>query len=122
VANAFFAKGISYKEDEVIKLGKVKAAEGMSERVLKRVVKALGGEGWHFNLPADLGWSCVQGCLSIGQAVILLVDEEEHWVAAVGAIGTRVLVADPAHNELVLSYSREELIKRTGEKVYGIAV
>lgn len=63
--------------------------------------------------------------LSRGRPAILCVDGSSHWVAAVGTLGQgRVLVADSADNELVLSLTWEELAARwvapTRTKYYGV--
>jgi ABC-type bacteriocin/lantibiotic exporter with double-glycine peptidase domain len=50
--------------------------------------------------------------LHCGRVAILCVDASEHWVAAVGRVGGRYLVADGADAELVLSYSEGELLQR----------
>lgn len=50
--------------------------------------------------------------LSLGTCVILCVDNWSHWVAVIGRLGDFFLVADPAHEELVLRYSRRQLSER----------
>lgn len=55
--------------------------------------------------------------------MILLVDANSHWVAAVGRLGDRILVADSADNDLVLSYSAEQLVDRwAGPAFFGIVL
>jgi hypothetical protein len=47
-----------------------------------------------------------------GAALILAVDGDSHWVAIVGALADRYIMADSADNELVLSLSEGELAQR----------
>ena len=47
-----------------------------------------------------------------GRPVLLCVDGWGHFVAAIGLLGGRVLVADSADSELVLSYTMEEVMER----------
>lgn len=62
--------------------------------------------------------------LRAGRPVVLAVDSDEHWVAAVGLLGERVLVADSADNELVQSLPLSQLLERwrgTGRRpFYGV--
>lgn len=60
----------------------------------------------------NLAIQFLRGELVLGRVAILGVDNGTHWVAAVGLLGKRFLVADPAHEELVLSYTGEELKQR----------
>ncbi len=60
----------------------------------------------------------------VGGVACVTVDEDSHWVAVVGKVGARYLVADSAESELVLSLSAEELVERwdsgTGrQRFYG---
>lgn len=55
-----------------------------------------------------------------GRSAILLVDDNDHYVAVVGLIGDRILVADSAKNELVLSYTEQQLIKRWAPYYWAI--
>ncbi len=56
--------------------------------------------------------SCLRGSLMAGSVVMMLVDAWEHWVVAVGTLGKRILVVDPGDNELVISYTGEDLLSR----------
>lgn len=62
--------------------------------------------------------------LDHGRPVLLVVDSSSHWVAAVGRLGDRVLVADSADLELVLSYTPDELAARwrDGKTFYGVGL
>ncbi len=53
--------------------------------------------------------------LRLGRPVILLVDNDEHWVAAIGLLGaTVVLVADSADAELVCAADIADVMTRWG--------
>lgn len=47
-----------------------------------------------------------------GRPVILLVDNAEHWITAIGLLGERIQIADGADNELVTSNNADGTIKR----------
>lgn len=63
-----------------------------------------------------------------GRPAILLVDDAEHWIAAIGLLNERIIVADGADNELVTSNNSEGTIKRWVNKnskrtpYYGIRI
>jgi len=68
---------------------------------------------------ADVAMLKLEAALRAGRPVLMVVDDGEHWVAAVGTLGGRVLVADSADNDLVLSYSPTELEHRWKEEGAG---
>lgn len=47
-----------------------------------------------------------------GRPVILLVDNAEHWISAIGLLGERLIIADGADYELVTSNNAEGLQER----------
>ncbi len=123
LSNALQAMGIVRSQEECAVLCKTKP-EGTSPKQLLKALKALG------RVPAVLSekraavallflsfWLCE------GRAVLLIVDDDTHWVAAIGKLGNRFLVADPADNELVVSLSLEELAERwLGTTHYGVVL
>jgi hypothetical protein len=90
-------------------------------------LEALGYEGKEISwiVPARAAQG-LRRLLNRGIPVILCVDECEHWVCAVGTIGTRFLVADSADAELVRSYDATALAERWWHKskkpYYGVTV
>jgi predicted double-glycine peptidase len=65
--------------------------------------------------------------LKAGHPVIMLVDGDDHWVACVGALGDRFLLADSGGSGVVDSLSTEQLTRRwrgggTRPTYYGIEV
>jgi hypothetical protein len=59
-----------------------------------------------------VAYSALLGCLSAGSPVLLAVDDDTHWVTAVGLLGSRVLVADSADGEVIVSLERGEVLDR----------
>jgi len=62
-----------------------------------------------------------------GRPVILLVDKNEHWIAAIGLLGDRIIIADGADNELVTSYNTDGISGRwvgtsKRQTYYGIRI
>lgn len=113
--NALMALGLQRSEKECEALCRVTAADGTSAANLWRAVQKVDDlrprkidEGRF-----DVAMLQLHAALDCGHPVILLVDNWEHWVAAIGTLGTsRVLVADSADAELVLSYDWGQLMKR----------
>lgn len=77
-------------------------------------------------------WAFIRSSLSSGRAVVICIDNYQHWVAAIGVCGEQVIVADPSgsqrnmHENGVHSLGRVELLRRwqhrnRGEH-YGIAL
>lgn len=123
--NALVALGISRTEDELATLCKTTGTEGTSPRNLMAAIRALGRSPELINEKRmDVAIMFVETWLREGRPVILCVDGDTHWVTAVGSMGKRIIIADPADNELVLSYSRSDLVDRwgSGGRYYGIVV
>jgi ABC-type bacteriocin/lantibiotic exporter with double-glycine peptidase domain len=53
-----------------------------------------------------------------GRPAVLIVDQGNHWVAVVGTLGDRYLVADSGDSELVLSYGVGQLEGRWRDSSY----
>lgn len=117
LSNALSAIGIerSIKECEV--LCSVSAAEGTSAAKLVRALSKIDGVS-PFRIDErriDVASLLLRAALDDGRPAILLVDQWDHWVAAIGLLGSgRVLVADSADSDLVLSYTWAQLVKRWG--------
>ena len=115
VSNALQALGVIRSQQECEQLCKTSATDGTTGR---NMVKALTSLGFS---PAvirekreDVAALRLRMALHQGRPLVLCVDNWEHWVAAVGVLGERILVADPADNELVLSYDVGALLRRWG--------
>ena len=67
----------------------------------------------------------LRGHLVVGSPVVLAVDQDAHWVAAIGLCGSRIVLADGADNSLVIVGQPGELVGRwrSGAGMYyGIAL
>lgn len=124
LSNALDAMGIKRSQDECAALCKTTATEGTSPKKLLAAITAVGRKGIVIKeRRTSVALAFLEGALSRGRSVVLCVDNDSHWVAAVGLLGDRVLVADSADNDLVLSYDLAGLAKRWGEgRYYGIAL
>lgn len=105
VRNALSALGVSRSEQECESLCKVTGTHGTRARDLVRGLAAIESV-----MPScidetrrDVGLLRLDAALRAGRPAILLVDAWSHYVAAVGVLGNRYLVADSADSELVVS-------------------
>lgn len=125
LSNALAAQGIARTQDECAAMCKTTATDGTPPKRLLAAIMAVGRKGVVIKeRRADVAITFLAHWLDRGRPVILCVDQGQHWVAAVGMLGERILVADSADNDLVLSYSREELLKRwaEGKSFWGVVV
>ena len=123
LSNALQALGIIRTQAECEQLCKTTAAAGTTYAGLQRGIKAVGRYPVAVNERRyDVARLRLRDALTWGQAAVLCVDNNEHWVAAIGLCGHRVLIADPADNELVVSLATDELKVRWGfgNRYYGV--
>jgi ABC-type bacteriocin/lantibiotic exporter with double-glycine peptidase domain len=133
LSNALDALGIRRSHDELVTLCGT-TADGTTPLQLKRAITALrescdlAGPGEMKDTHADIALLRLGAVLADGRPSILLVDNWEHWVAVVGRLGHRFLVADSADLRQSISYKPDELALRwlhsgvTRNGFYGIAV
>ncbi len=121
ICNAVAALGEQLNQAHVAEVAKACPIRGTSVRRLTTALKKLGRQTVQLQPEkrpkgpdvATRAWAGLLAALRTGAPVILSVDDDEHWVAAIGLIGReRVLVADSADGALVLCYSRQELLNR----------
>lgn len=125
LSNALAAMGITRSQDECAALCKTNGTEGTPPKRILAAIKALGRAPVVIREKRGaVALLMLDHSLRDGRGVLLCVDNEEHWVAAVGTIADRTLIADPADNELVLSLSRGQLADRWGGggTYYGVIV
>lgn len=124
LSNALQALGITRTQDECARLCKTTGTDGTSAKNLLSAARAVGRDPLVLNeRRADVAMLFLDNWLRMGRSAVLVVDDNSHWVAAVGLLGDRVLVADPADNELVLTYSRAKLADRWGgPRYYGVVL
>lgn len=131
LANAFRAIGkAKVTEDKLAEAAKKAATsaetpeqDGAGVRTLQVVASGLGYslEGIKAGSMA-LAWPCLRHDLGEGHPALLAVDDGGHWVAAVGRIGSSVLIADPADAEIVRPYTYQELSLRWGPDFYSLVL
>jgi ABC-type bacteriocin/lantibiotic exporter with double-glycine peptidase domain len=120
LSNALAAIGIKRGLDECEKLCGVTAEQGTSVFKLIDVASTIRRNPTVINCKDKYAYLVLCDGLRNGRSAILCVDENEHYVAAVGIIGKRVLVADSALNELVVSYSETKLLDRWAPDYWGL--
>lgn len=107
IANALEVLGIRRSQREVARLCHVSPEAGTDETEMKRALLAngVGVDEWDSTRyegmspkPPIRSVNWVEFCLTLGRAVILCVDDDEHWVTAIGLCGRRVIVFDPSRN------------------------
>lgn len=115
--NAACALGKKLSLEECEKACKT-STDGTSPKQLKAGAMKLGLQVVEELKERDshIAWLRTRHYLDLGCVLIVVVDADEHWATVVGQIGcgNRLLVADSADNELVLSYSAGELLQRWG--------
>jgi hypothetical protein len=114
--NALAAIGIERSAEELEKACKTSATKGTPTKNVVGAVKSIDGctPVLIRERKRDIALLRLRGALDEGRPVLLVwADGEgnpgEHWVAAVGMLGRRYLIADAAENELVLSLGVEEV-------------
>lgn len=125
LANALAAIDIKRSQDELAVMCKTTATEGTSAKRIVAAITALGRKPLVLREKrAEVAILFLSHWLSQGRPAVLCVDSWSHWVAAIGLMGDRVLVADSADNELVLSLRRQELADRWGGtgSYYGVVL
>lgn len=126
LSNALAAMGITKSQKECELLCRTTAQDGTNPKQLVTGARlaAMHGSGVFKNVKQALALIELEHYLRLGRAAVLCVDSGDHWVAAVGMLGRRFLIADPADNELVLSYDGAELARRwvDGKTYMGVLV
>jgi hypothetical protein len=115
MSNALSAMGVSRTEAECAALCGT-STDGTSAKGLLRGLRLVEGldPSAFREARQDVAILRLYAALHQGRPVILCVDQDEHWVAAVGLLAGRVLVVDSADNELVVSYLAGALAVRWG--------
>lgn len=112
LANALEALQITRTEDELGTLAK-QDANGTSSINLRKAAEAIGVEV--INVAEQrrevAGW-CLEYHLHNGHPGLLVVDNDEHWVAVIGHLNGTYIVADSADNDLLVFYTLQDLLTR----------
>lgn len=127
--NALMALGTNTDMTICEKLCNTSAVSGTQPRKLLNALRGVSGLSCNVlkeRSREDAAILKLLECLRLGRPAILCVDKGTHWVATVGILGSvpsiRVLVADSADLDLVISYTPGELLKRWGPPYYGIVL
>lgn len=112
--NALSAVGITRSAEELEKLCRTSATTGTPTKNI--IVAAAKIEGCSpvkiREKRRDIALLRLRGALDEGRPVLLSWNGGEHWVAAVGMIGRRYLIADAADNELVIPLEVDAVAER----------
>lgn len=129
VRNALMALGIARSEEEIETLTGTTAADGTGPKGILRALHAIlpTPPGQINETREDVAILKLLAALNAGHPVVCCVDQDEHWVSAVGTLGGNILlVADSADNELILSYSPTNFLARwagpTRKPYYGVVL
>lgn len=121
--NALAALGIRRSPAECERLCATTATEGTPADNLQAAAKSIRGchpVVMESTDPTTSIWALF-GRLAHRPA-ILCVDADQHYIAAIGLLGDRFLVADGAHNDLVLPYSSTQLLRRWGPAHWALVL
>ena len=112
--NALAALGVRRSARELEVVCGTTAQDGTSQTRLVEAARAIRGtKPWvlESGMPAP-AIAMLRDALHRGRPAVLAVDRDEHYIAAIGMLGDRVLVADGANNEVVLSVPDYKLLLR----------
>lgn len=138
VQNALFVLGRKVSQDRLAAAGGTTEEHGTDEDGIKRMALWAGCELDEFGTEADgLAADWVYGSLTAGRPVVLCVDRWSHWVVAIGILGDRVVLFDPAryrHNtdrlgtftlpmrKLLKRWRAAHRVARNQPAFYGVAI
>lgn len=128
IANALEVLGIRRTQREIAKLCDVTPETGTDEVEMKRALLANGvavDEWYGDKFAEEQSWAWVKSHLLNAGPVVLCVDDEDHWVTAVGLCAGMVIVFDPSRNTGIEVHNWLTLMLRwrTADGVYyGIGV
>lgn len=128
VLNALSALDHQVTEDQIVAASGLKdLTKGLGEREIKRALTALGYSYDEIHEAREPhAWLFLLDALRHGRPVVMVVDNDKHWVTAIGMLGPAVQIADPAHNDLVVGRTRARLMTRWGSEArkpwYGVVV
>ena len=106
LVNALIAAGrYGVTEERAVNACKT-TRDGTDEDDIKQGLEFLETDYEEFSSnSAENSWNWLRGCLMGGNPVLLAVDDDEHWVTAVGVIGNGIVIIDPDGYE---RYIREQ--------------
>jgi len=114
LSNALQALGWSGCGQEAVAALAGTTSDGTGAGGLKRAARTLGATvGLISTRAGQDAWALLRAALLDGHAAVLAVDRDEHWVSAVGILGGRVLLVDPAMvvRPMLSTRTREVLLR-----------
>lgn len=127
LTNALAALGQQLPQDAAKKLAGT-SHEGTTDKGMVKALRTLGHVPCNIReANAGIAWVTLRGHLAEGHPVLLAVDDWDHWVVAVGLIGSRVIVVDSADGAVVQVLDIGQLTGRweypgATKGFYGIAI
>jgi hypothetical protein len=132
VVNACLALGHDHtgQRDQIELWARTSSRKGTDEKGIIAALSRLGYSASQMTTVDDgeVLWSYVCSSLSRGEAVVLCVDDDEHWIAVIGLLGARVIAFDSQRTKEnlaengVLVLDKARLLERLGDSRYAIAV
>lgn len=133
VVNALRCFGKRVSESRISQAAETSEKDGTTEDGITEALRQFGASATHYDSDeATRSWEWLRGRLMDDTPVILCVDSWQHWVTAVGVIGNRVIMVDPANTQKNVSENsvhvlgRKEMMKRwkngRESRFFGISV
>lgn len=126
LCNALEAANIeSPAVDAMMKLARTSPEKGTTTKGMARALESLSITYEKVRTKDSFAaYSVLVACLSFGSPVLMAVDNDTHWVVAVGVLGSRILLVDSADGAVVQSLNRQQVLDRWGCDDYyeGIVV
>lgn len=125
ITNALEVYGEYFQEETIAEWAKT-TPQGTSASGIEKAILQAGYTPQKFqHRDATVARQDLETCVTLGVPVILCVDSWEHWVALVGRMNGRAVVADSASNHLILFPEWPDLITRwkyKGSRYSGIRI
>ena len=116
LANALEVYGKKVTQEAIAAIAKT-TTEGTDEAGLIRATKKNGFVPYKIRMKiGSVAFNDLWIQLGLGRPVILCVDKWTHWVAAVGLVGRKVIISDPAYDDYVKYMSEDDLLTWWGYK------
>jgi len=131
IVNALRCLGVRKAEKTIRKTSNTNPKNGTSEEDMIKVLTDLGFRiSKHEQGKFDKAWKWLHSRLKDGNPVIISVRNWQHYVAAIGIIGEKIIIADPDYANKkengILILNKRRLKKfwyHTNEKLYtGLAI
>jgi ABC-type bacteriocin/lantibiotic exporter with double-glycine peptidase domain len=132
IMNALRAVGVKVSEKRVRAHSATTEEHGTNEHGVLNALERIGFKSEEIRATGkNEAWKKLSESLESGRPVILSVDSDRHWVAAVGLCGDFVVVFDSQRTQKVkdengsIVYGKKNLLRRwscKGDRFFGISV